>query len=72
VQKHAPANLESGQMNVLAVILAYLHKKIKRKDFARLDLQPQEQRQALTIAALLRMAIRAWTTLVAKPQPSYR
>ncbi len=75
VQKHAPANLESGQMNVLAAILAYLHKKIKRKDFARLDLQPQEQRQALTIAALLRMAIslddsRTQTTTILQVAPS--
>lgn len=42
---------------VVAAVLAYHHRKIKRKQIDRLDLSPIQVRQVLTIAALLQIAV---------------
>ncbi len=44
------------ESKVLAAVLAYHRGKIRRKHFDQLDLSPVQQREALTIAALLRIA----------------
>ena len=49
--------LSSEQQAVLASVLALQHGQIKRKTIQRLDLSPIQQREALTLAALLRIAI---------------
>jgi CHAD domain-containing protein len=45
------------ESKVLAAVLAYHRGKIRRKHFDRLDLSPMQQREVLTIASLLRMAV---------------
>jgi CHAD domain-containing protein len=57
VRQHAPEGLNSEAQNVLAAVVAYHQRKLKKKKFARLDLSPQQEREALTIAALLRIAV---------------
>jgi CHAD domain-containing protein len=52
----APA-LSEEEAQVLAAVLAYHQKKIKRKEIDRLDLSPIEMRQVLTITALLKIAV---------------
>lgn len=44
------------ESKVLAAVLAYHRGKIRRKHFDQLDLSPVQQREALTIAAILRIA----------------
>lgn len=48
---------QTDKLMVLSVVLANFQGKLKRKSFDRLDLSPIEQREALTIAALLRIAV---------------
>jgi CHAD domain-containing protein len=43
--------------HVLAAVLAYHQKKIKRKEIDRLELSPIQVRQVLTISALLKIAV---------------
>jgi CHAD domain-containing protein len=57
VQLYADGSQLTGEMlNTLAAVLAYHQGKIKRKDLERFDLSPVQQRQAMTIAAILRIA----------------
>ncbi len=48
--------LSEQDQYTLAVVLAYHQGRLKRKEIPRLDLSPQQARQVLTIAALLRIA----------------
>lgn len=50
-------DLTSEEQSTLAAVLACHQGKLKRKTFAQLDLSPMQQRQALTIAALLGIAV---------------
>ena len=49
--------LSNDQQAVLAAVLALQHGQIKRKAIGQLGLSPIQQREALTLAALLRIAI---------------
>lgn len=49
--------LDEADESLLAAILAFHQGKLRRKDFSKLDLSPTQERQALTIAALLRIAV---------------
>jgi CHAD domain-containing protein len=46
-----------ADQEVLAAVMALQHGQIKRKAVRRLDLSPMQEREALTLAALLRIAI---------------
>ncbi|MEW5867670.1 MAG: CHAD domain-containing protein [Chloroflexota bacterium] len=50
-------DLSPEGLEVLAAVVAYHHDRLRRKDFDRLHLPPIRQREALTIAALLRIAV---------------
>ncbi len=50
-----PFSLEAQE--VLAAVLALQHDQIKRKAVRRLDLSPMHEREALTLAAILRIAV---------------
>lgn len=49
--------LTEDEANILAAVLAFHQGKLKRKDISKLDLGPVQERQALTIAALLDIAV---------------
>jgi CHAD domain-containing protein len=49
--------ISSDDLNLLAALVAYHRGRIKRKEIARLELSPMQQRAALTLEALLRIAI---------------
>ena len=50
------SGLSAEASNTLAAVLAYHQGKIRRKELERFDLSPVQQRQAMTIAAILRIA----------------
>jgi CHAD domain-containing protein len=56
VKSHSTYEFTPEESTVLAVVLAYHRGNIRRKDFDKLELSPVQQREALTIAALLRLA----------------
>ncbi len=56
VRSHFAGEFSPEESKVLAAVLAYHRGKIRRKHFDQLDLSPVQQREALTIAALLRIA----------------
>ena len=56
VRSHFAGEFSPEERKVLAAVLAYHRGKIRRKHFDQLDLSPVQQREALTIAALLRIA----------------
>ena len=56
LRKQLDQELSVGDLDVLAVIIATHQGKIKRKDYARLNISPVQQREALTMAALLRIS----------------
>ncbi|MBN2550841.1 MAG: CHAD domain-containing protein [Anaerolineales bacterium] len=56
VQEHVAEEISLDRQNLLGAVIAYYQGIIKRSDFERLDLSPQQQREALTIVALLRIA----------------
>jgi CHAD domain-containing protein len=56
VRSHFAGEFSPEESKVLAAVLAYHRGKIRRKHFDQLDLTPVQQREALTIAALLRIA----------------
>ena len=57
VRAHSAGEFNPEERKVLAAVLAYHRGKIRRKHFDQLDLSPVQQREALTIAALLRLAV---------------
>ncbi|MBN1147048.1 MAG: CHAD domain-containing protein [Anaerolineales bacterium] len=57
VKSRSSRELPVEAQSVLAAVLAYHQGKIKRKTISRLGLAPIQQRQVLTIAALLRIAV---------------
>ena len=57
VRTQPAARLAAGDERVLAAVLAYHQKKIRRKEIDRLELSPIQVRQVLTIAALLQIAV---------------
>jgi len=57
IKAHSPDHLSADERNVLAVVVALQQGKIKRKDISNLYLSPMQQREALTIAALLKVAV---------------
>lgn len=56
LRKHVDRELPNDDLDVLAIIIATHQGLIKRKDYARLNISPIQQREALTMAALLRIA----------------
>jgi CHAD domain-containing protein len=75
VESLVPPELPEQERQVLAAVLAYQQRKLKRKDIPRLGLSPAQQRQALTIAALLRIAVgldnsRSQTTTIKQVEPA--
>jgi CHAD domain-containing protein len=56
LRKELGDEISDHDLDVLAVILATHQRKIKRKDYDRLNISPIQQREALTIASLLRIA----------------
>jgi CHAD domain-containing protein len=56
VKEFAAPQLTSEEQKVLAAVIAFHHRQIKKKDLDRFDLSPAQQRETLTIAALLRIA----------------
>jgi CHAD domain-containing protein len=75
VKSQISQEFPEDEAQVLAIVLAYQQRKIKRKEISRLDLSPAQQRQALTIAALLRIAVgldnsRSQTTTIEKVEPA--
>jgi CHAD domain-containing protein len=57
VQAQVQQELNPEEQCALAAVLAYHHHKLKQKDIECLEISPLRQRQALTIAALLEIAI---------------
>jgi CHAD domain-containing protein len=75
VKSLAPQEFPEDDGQVLAAVLAYQQRKLKRKEISRLSLSPMQQRQALTIAALLRIAVgldnsRSQTTTIQQVEPA--
>jgi CHAD domain-containing protein len=75
VKSQASGELTEGDEQVLAAVLAYQQRKLKRKNISRLGLSPAQQRQAFTIAALLRIAVgldnsRSQTTTIQQVEPA--
>jgi CHAD domain-containing protein len=56
ILQHVPEELTPEARKVLTAVVAYQHNRIRKKDFGRLDLSPIQQREALTIAAILKIA----------------
>ncbi len=56
LQKQLPEELPAEELEVLAAVIATHQGKIKRKNYDRLSLSPSQQREALTITSLLRIA----------------
>ncbi len=56
LRKQLSEELPAEELEVLAVVIATHQGKIKRKNYDRLRLSPSQQREALTIASLLRIA----------------
>lgn len=57
IRSRSSVEFDREESIVLATVLAYQRGLIRRKHFDSLDLSPVQQREALTIAALLRIAI---------------
>lgn len=57
LQSLAPAVTDEQDLTVLATVLAFQHHLLRRKDFGRLQLPPHRLREALTLAALLSIAL---------------
>jgi CHAD domain-containing protein len=56
LQKQLAPEMKEEELEALAVIIATHQGKIKRKDYNRLNISPAQQREALTVASLLRIA----------------
>lgn len=57
VQKHVSEEIGPEDQNTLLAVITFHRGVIKKKDFSRLNLSPKQQREVLTIAALLRIAV---------------
>lgn len=57
ILEHVTEGIDSDRQNLLGAVVAFYQGIIKRSDFERLNLSPQQQREALTITALLRIAM---------------
>jgi CHAD domain-containing protein len=74
LQKQLLEELPAEGIKVLAVVIATHQGKLKRKNYDRLSLSPTQQREALTIASLLRIASglddsRSQTTTIQQIEP---
>lgn len=74
LQKELEGELPEEEIDILAVIIATHLRAIKRKDYDRLWLSPTQQREALTMASLLRIAAglddsRSQTTVLLQIEP---
>ncbi|MFM8319940.1 MAG: CHAD domain-containing protein [Chloroflexota bacterium] len=56
VKQHNPLELNADERAAAAAVLALYHGLVKRKQLDRFSLAPLQQRQSLTLAALLRLA----------------
>jgi CHAD domain-containing protein len=56
VRARAGSELSDDNQRTLAAVLAYHQGKVRRKDLKRFELSPVQERQTLTITALLRIA----------------
>ncbi len=57
VRDHVTGELSNDQIETLAALLAYQQGLIRRKELDKMDLSPAQQREVLTLAALLGLAI---------------
>jgi CHAD domain-containing protein len=75
VQTLASQELSPVEQKVLAAVILFYQNQIKKKDFDRFGLSPKQQREALTISALLRIAeglddSRSSATIIQKVEPA--
>jgi len=56
IQSRTDQDLSESGQRLLAAILVFQQGKLKRKDLARLGLPPTQQREALTLSAIIRIA----------------